>query len=188
MKNKKEDLRIIKTKEAIYKTFKEMVCEMDYSELSIKELTYRAKINRKTFYLHYKSIDDLFKELQNEIIKDFISQDISYKKRKDIERIIKYFYKYTENISEFNERLLGKGSYSHIGDNINEQIMKHMEKTNKGAFSKNELEDNLVFAYFSAITTILYRQWLKDKKKMPIDKLISTATNLICHGMFYYIK
>ena len=56
---KKEDLRIRKTREAIHRTFKEMICEMDYDQITIKELTQRAQINRKTFYLHYTGLDAL---------------------------------------------------------------------------------------------------------------------------------
>ena len=70
----KEDLRVIRTKEAIRKTFEEMICEMDYEQISIKELTERARINRKTFYLHYSSLDDLLRELQNEMAKNFIKR------------------------------------------------------------------------------------------------------------------
>ena len=47
---KKEDLRVVKTKEIIRNTFKNMILEMDYDYITIKELTERAKINRKTFY------------------------------------------------------------------------------------------------------------------------------------------
>ena len=45
----KEDLRVIRTKEAIRKTFEKIICEMDYEQITIKELTERARINRKTF-------------------------------------------------------------------------------------------------------------------------------------------
>lgn len=48
-KQGKEDLRIQKTREAIHKIFEEMICEMDYEQISINELTERARINRKTF-------------------------------------------------------------------------------------------------------------------------------------------
>ena len=50
--NKKKDLRVQRTRQFIRKTFEEMICEMDYEQISIKELAQRAKINRKTFYLH----------------------------------------------------------------------------------------------------------------------------------------
>ena len=64
-KKKAEDLRVRKTREAIHNTFKSMICEMDYDQITIKELTERAQINRKTFYLHYNSLDDLLAELQD---------------------------------------------------------------------------------------------------------------------------
>ena len=70
--NKKEDLRVQRTKEFIHKTFEEMICEMDYEQISVKELTQRAKINRKTFYLHYNTLDDLLLEIQNELAQNFI--------------------------------------------------------------------------------------------------------------------
>ena len=38
----KEDLRVIRTKEAIRKTFEEMICEIDYERITVKELTARA--------------------------------------------------------------------------------------------------------------------------------------------------
>ena len=42
-----------KTLAAINRAFEEMVCTMPPQEITVKELTERAKINRKTFYLHY---------------------------------------------------------------------------------------------------------------------------------------
>lgn len=46
---KKEDLRARRTKTFIRKAFEEMICEMDYEKISIKELTERANINEKHF-------------------------------------------------------------------------------------------------------------------------------------------
>ena len=62
MEKKKEDLRVRKTKKAIRDAFEEMICEMDYEQITIKELAARAQINRKTFYLHYTDLDDLLRE------------------------------------------------------------------------------------------------------------------------------
>lgn len=186
--HKKEDLRVIKTRSAIRRTFEEMVCEMDYDKITIKELTERAMINRKTFYLHYETLDDLLAELQDEIVESFIKEDVSYHSMADIKRIIRFFYEYAASIPILNERLLCAGSYSHVGDRINAAIMAHQAKTYRGAFSDNLLEDNLVFAYFAANSTILYRQWVADGKKLPLEELIQTATRLICGGMAEYVK
>lgn len=53
---RKTDLRVLKTRNAIKNTFKEMVMEKDASDIQIKELAERALIHRKTFYLHYTCV------------------------------------------------------------------------------------------------------------------------------------
>lgn len=86
------------------------------------------------------------------------------------------------------ERILCSGSYAPIGESINKRIMAYRKEQNKGAFSSDELEDNLAFAYFSSNSIILYRQWVADGKRMPLEDLIGSATKLICCGLFEYVK
>ena len=186
--NKKEDLRVRRTKQAIRKVFEEMICEMDYEAITVRELTDRAMISRKTFYLHYETLDDLLEELQQEIVDSFTSQNISYKSIDDIKRIIRYFYEFADKMPKLHERLLSSGSYEYIGDRINARIMAYQAERYRGSFSRNIYEDNLVFAYFAPITTILYRQWVKDGKKMPKEDLIATATRLVCGGLSEYVS
>ena len=188
MDRKKEDLRVIKTRQAILSTFKEMICEMDYDQITIKDLCERAMINRKTFYLHYQDLDELLYVIQAEIIKNFTQREISYRSMEDIKAIIREFFSYSATMPELYERLLCSGSYAHVGDAINAAIMAHRAITNKGAFSSNPLVDNIVFAYFSANSPLIYRQWVKDGKKMPLEQLIETATALICGGLSAFVK
>ena len=63
-----EDLRVTKTKKAIMETFKKMLLELDYNSINVKNLCDRALINRRTFYLHYNSLDDLLYELQEKLL------------------------------------------------------------------------------------------------------------------------
>ncbi|MBO6268040.1 MAG: TetR/AcrR family transcriptional regulator [Clostridium sp.] len=187
-KAKKEDLRVVKTLESIRRAFRDMICEMDYEDITIKELTERAMINRKTFYLHYNSLDDLLQELQDEIVDSFISQNVSYHSLDDIKRIIRYFYEYACSMPLLHERLLCSGSYQHVGEKINKTIMEYQISKYRGAFSSNLLIDDLVLAFFASNTTILYRQWVADGKQLPVEELIQTATTLICDGMTPFIS
>ena len=61
-----EDLRIKKTKYIIKETFIQMVNELGYQNITVKNLCERALINRNTFYLHYCDKDDLVKTLMTE--------------------------------------------------------------------------------------------------------------------------
>ena len=63
-------------------------------------------------------------------------------------------------------------------------------KRNKsgGAFGMDEYSENLVFAYYGANSTLLFRQWVADGKKLSLEELIDVATKLICHGMSSVVK
>lgn len=187
-KRKNEDLRVIKTREAIHSAFKQMICDMDYDEITIKELTQRAQINRKTFYLHYGSLDDLLEELQQEIAENFISRKVSYASMNDIRGLIRLFFEHAANMPLLHERLMCSGSYRPIWEKINKRIMDYRRETKRGAFGMNQYEENLVFAYYGANSTILYRQWVEDGKKLSLEELIDIAEKLICGGMSSVVK
>ena len=185
---KKEDLRVKKTKEAIRNAFKAMICEMDYEQITIKELTQRAQINRKTFYLHYAGLDELLEELQEEIAEHFISRNVSYSSMKDIRDLIRLFFEHASSMPLLHERLMCSGSYYPIWEKINARIMGYRRETNRGVLGLDEYSESLVFAYYGANSTVLYRQWVADGKKLPLDALIEMATKLICNGMSSVVK
>ena len=56
---KKTDRRILKTRKALFDAFDRLACVKDYDKITISELAREADIDRKTFYLHYASIDEM---------------------------------------------------------------------------------------------------------------------------------
>ena len=188
MKEKKMDLRVIKTRKAIKEAFCEMIMEMDYSDIKLKDLTQRAMINRNTFYLHYASIDALLEDLQNEIAQSFIEKNVSYTRLSDIKYMIRVFFETISVQSPLDERLLCSGSYHFVFETINRQIMQHRMKENKGAYGLNEASENIIFRYYGSITAELYRQWVADGKRLSLEEIIDLSTNLICHGMASVVK
>ena len=64
--NGTEDLRVQKTIAAIKESFEELICEKDFHEIRVTELCARAKINKKTFYHYYPTLDDLLAERMRE--------------------------------------------------------------------------------------------------------------------------
>lgn len=65
-KNKKEDLRVVKTKQLIINSFLELVEEKGYSKVTVTDIVNKAMINRNTFYLHYLDKENLINELITE--------------------------------------------------------------------------------------------------------------------------
>ena len=179
----KEDLRVIRTKEAIRKTFEEMICEMDYEQISIKELTERARINRKTFYLHYNSLDDLLRELQNEMAKNFIKRTQGLERPRDMDKITREFFLVSEGAGRLHERLMCSGSYHYISRRITNEIMAETWGANGKQKDIDPYVQNIIMTFVSQSTIEIYKQWVADGKKIPLEEIIALTTKLICTGV-----
>lgn len=67
------DRRYIKTEAVIRKCLISLLNEKDFSAVQIRDLIQLADINRSTFYLHYRSLDDILGALEDEFVTGFSS-------------------------------------------------------------------------------------------------------------------
>ena len=173
----KVDLRIQRTREAIRNTFEEMICEMDYEKITIKELTERARINRKTFYLHYNTLDDLLRELQSEMTQNFINRTVGLNPLHDIDRITREFFLFHEEYGKLGDRITGSGSYDYISRQMTRQIMEQTWEKNGEPFVQR-----IIMTFVAQSTLAMYRQWISDGKKIPLEEIIELCSRLIRGG------
>lgn len=64
------DRRIAKSRKAIQTAFLDMLLDVGFDAITIKDMTEKADISRKTFYLHYLDKYDLLNEIVDEMIRD----------------------------------------------------------------------------------------------------------------------
>jgi AcrR family transcriptional regulator len=180
------DLRVQKTQQAIRETFAAMICEMDYLQITIKELTARARINRKTFYLHYLSLDDLLGEMQRTLIESFLKQTSSVHGLSDIPAYIKDFFLYTTSHEALKQRIFCSGSYRFLCDKITEEV-KRATGNNKKDSGLDRHTENIVTAFLISSIMGMYRQWVKDNRRIPIEKMIKVTTQLVYNGISGFV-
>ena len=69
MVESKSDLRVIKTRKSIMQAFIKLSDEKDFKNITVKDITQEALINRATFYYHFSDIYDLLdKVLAEELL------------------------------------------------------------------------------------------------------------------------
>jgi AcrR family transcriptional regulator len=62
---KKEDRRVRRTKKLLTQALMELLPEKQINEITVKELTDLAYMNRGTFYLYYKDIFDMLEKIED---------------------------------------------------------------------------------------------------------------------------
>lgn len=68
------DRRVTKTKAAIQKAFFTLLEDHEYSEITVTALAREANIDRKTFYTHYRTLDDVLDDIAHDTVAYLIDQ------------------------------------------------------------------------------------------------------------------
>ncbi len=179
---RKTDLRVLRTRTSIQKVFKEMICEMDADQITIKELTDRAMIHRKTFYLHYTSIEALYGDVLNDVLKEYSDLLAELPVPFTPMDNVRIFFEYFSKQDKFMERLLCNSSYREFCNQFFAKMMLY-NKERYNPFEEYSAEEyNIITIYLSSSILDMYRQWIYDKKKIPVDRMIDLAGTLITDG------
>ena len=175
------DLRVIKTRKIIRQAFIEMLCEMDYDKITVQELARRAVINRKTFYSHYDSLDDLLEEIQHETAQKFIERTRNMKRPRDIDKVTREFFLYSEELGKLGEKL--NCFDTSLAHRIKDEIMTQTWETH----ADNNIH-NIITAFVTQATLAIYRQWITDGRQIPLEDIINITSELICKGVNNFTK
>ena len=64
------DLRIVKTRTNIKNSLIDLLAEKNVSKITVTELAEKAMINRKTFYRHYNTVQDVVDDINYDMINE----------------------------------------------------------------------------------------------------------------------
>ena len=100
-----EDRRIRKTKQLLRQSFASLLAEKPLEDITVKELTERADINRGTFYCHYKDIYDLKDQIERELFDEFVAVIDGYgvdNLRRELQPVMVDVFRFLQRNREFS--------------------------------------------------------------------------------------
>lgn len=181
--NGKTDLRVVKTRNAIKNALKDMMCEMDESEITVKELTERAQIHRKTFYLHYGSIEDLLEEVLHDFADGYSKMMMDVPADASFRETNRVFFTYMAEQEPFIERIVCSDG-SHVFATRLFMSMLVNNRSRHNPYSRfPEDEQNIINTFLATTSVNIYKQWVADGKRIPLERLIELSGNLFTNGI-----
>lgn len=171
----KEDLRVQKTIEGIYRAFEQLLCEKDYEKISVTELCALAKISKKTFYVYYADLNELLAEMQEQISSAYIRWVSAFKLPQDAEKVIREFFLFSAEQGEAYEKITCSDALHYIRGKM---IRNVQAGTRIDPFTTT-----LPGVFMGAALLEIYKFWIANGKKQAIEDVISTAASLICNGL-----
>ncbi len=177
------DKRQIKTKKAIIGAFITLLQKKNISKITITELSQAAGIDRKTFYLHYNSIEGLYNNLGCmlvSLIKDVIIEYSTAGKapyylfagvNDIISEKIDLFKDIAKN-NDFTDFMFT------IKDILSDELINLYGKKNTPASERFKLTAEFI----ASGTVAMYLRWLKGEANISMDELALLAAEMTTNG------
>ncbi len=175
-----KDLRVTKTLEAIDTTFRAMMLEGRFESITVKGLCERARINKKTFYRYYETLDDLLAEVMATYAAAWRQRTSHLRMPQDVGEVVRELFRFGSEQDDLYDAITCDPSFVRVQAELQDNASGEHAETVPNGFSP-ELWD-LYYAYQSAAALAMYRAWVADGKAIPVEEAAEHASCLICRG------
>lgn len=154
--------------------------EKKINNITVKELTDLADVNRSTFYLYYRDIFDMLEQIEMEMLDDFNKAFEKLNKEKNnytnLLFFFTYIFEYVQNNAELCKILLGPdGDYSFI-EKFKDAIVQTKPPFDE-SISKIKVHYLRPFTISGCIGVI--QQWLMDGLNVSPKEMADIITEMI---------
>ncbi len=183
-----EDLRVVKTIEGVKRAFEELICEKDYEKITVKELCDRARLNKKTFYHYYETLDALLAELQMELSAGYMERIREYELPKDLDKVNREFFLFSAEQGLAYEKITCSVTYHSIRDEMVGDVNDEGWGKSKEYQNLSEFEKKLLMGFINNAVLTAYRQWVEEGKVTPLEEVIEMTNRIVLGGVNGFFK
>ena len=182
MKEKK-DLRIIKTKIALYNSLTNLMKDKTFEEIRVSDICNEALINRSTFYAHYDDkyelLVDFLKNVENELTSELSKNNNIVNTKEYYIELIRLFLNHIEEKKDIYNSIMINNRNSIMMDIllsvVNNDLLKKMSKDE----FKSSIPDDIIVKFYLGGVINLGVEWLKDNTKYSKEEIINYLNLLI---------
>lgn len=179
----KQDRRIRRTRKLLKESLIDLMQEKEFMNISVREITDRADLNRGTFYLHYQDTRHLLQEIEDETLEEFRKMLNHYKESPQKQSLMPMLIPLIdyagdnahicrilfENSAAIDFLIRLKQEIHQCGDEIIQELFPDTDDT--------------VMTYFFEFVTAgligLMKKWLDSDQALPREQLAEIADQAI---------
>ena len=182
----REDLRVRRTKKALYDAFVQLLCEKPFDEITVNELCEVAGIRRATFYKHYSDKFD-FLSAYTCLLRDRFDRQI-WKSGKPIPTV-DYYVAYAKRLVYFiceNSVAIDNICNSNLAPSVlaiivNQNYLDTCERLRISVAANMDLPasvETVATMCTGGVAACIYR-WIKEGRKTDPDLLAEQLGNMV---------
>ena len=183
-KPRAEDRRVKRTKKLLRDCLFRLLEHKSIKDITVKELTEEADINRSTFYFYYKDINDMMIHIQNEIYSvfeaDVIAPSSEFNTVEDFSNYILRFLLFCKDNEAICKFVIGNDPNNNLTNRIRNALLDYIPDSKK-VFGLDDPKCYLTTIAMTAIWETVI-QWMYDGMQVPAEELSVFLSNVYFYG------
>lgn len=179
-----EDRRVKRTKRVLRECLFRLLEEKSIDEITVKELTEAADVNRSTFYFYYNDINDMMMQIQNEIFEVFedsvISKEGKFITIEDFRDYILRFLLFCKEYEKICKFVISNDPNNFLSKKIKKALLTKIPDSEK-VFSETDPRRYLTCFGLSAMWETII-QWMYDGMKVEPEKMAEFLSQAYFYG------
>jgi AcrR family transcriptional regulator len=184
---KKEDRRVRRTKKLLTAALTQLMQEKQISEITVRELTELADMNRGTFYLYYKDIYDMLEKIEDSMF-EALDRIIDLEENESVDRqtkpILLKLFQFIEENQEMCRVLLSPNGDMSFLHRLNEVVREKCKNAWDSLYAREAGEEEFDYHYSFVVFGCagLIRAWLNRNCKESAEQMAALADSMIWKG------
>ena len=185
------DRRILRSRKAIIQAFERLLVDNDLSRITVSAIAREANVDRKTFYVHFGTIDGLLDAVAEDIVADVLNEVDARVGALDEElrpaATPGMFFDILNEVISCNLVLNRRFFESVSTEVLLERIQRPFAEmvVERGltpdGMSREALEYRVAFMLGGIIS--VYRRWILSDGEFPVEEVSRAACELTRHGL-----
>ena len=183
MNAKGENNRSVRnTKKRLYESLMKLVGKKPLNQVTVKEITEDADVNRSTFYFHYQDVGSMVVEMEDKFLQDFsVALTALEQKSHDFIAIL---VRCLENHRDLCKLLLGSNGDMAFVEKMKAIVAEKCSKIWKDAVPElTDVEASAMDTFLIGGVMSTLQTWILSERRVPAKEITDILNRLIFDGI-----
>lgn len=183
MNAKGENNRSVRnTKKRLYESLMKLVGKKPLNQVTVKEITEDADVNRSTFYFHYQDVGSMVVEMEDKFLQDFsVALTALEQKSHDFIAIL---VRCLENHRDLCRLLLGSNGDMAFVEKMKAIVAEKCSKIWKDAVPElTDVEASAMDTFLIGGVMSTLQTWILSERRVPAKEITDILNRLIFDGI-----
>ena len=166
-----KDRRVLRTKKAIQNAYLDLLKKKGTEKITISDIAREADIDRKTFYLHYDSTEDIIREYAEEKTKELLAR-----------LTLKSFFTLSFHL-DFCRMVAQNPSLGFFWNEVQDVAVQILSEIYKRHSRLPESDLKIQVSFFVAGAMYVYQRWLRDEIPCSMEEVGDKVSEIAFSGV-----